>query len=129
MFCRIESSKRMRRGPRSLTCPSNPLTNVHPSFAVDELLHIRHKVCTPGNPFMKERFMVIVMKERTGGKANENVSKRVILGNVRAYQTLFGRMSFRTYTYIICILRSYSSSDTYWRVCFEDHDSTGHFRL
>lgn len=72
----------MRRGPRSLTCPSNPLTNVHPSFAVDELLHIRHKVCTPGNPFMKERFMVIVMKERTGGKANENVSKRVILGNV-----------------------------------------------
>ena len=31
---------------------------------------------------MKERFMVIVMKERTGGKANENVSKRVILGNV-----------------------------------------------
>ena len=82
MFCRIESSKRMRRGPRSLTCPSNPLTNVHPSSAVDELLHIRHKVCTPGNPFMKERFMVIVMKERTGGKANENVSKRVILGNV-----------------------------------------------
>ena len=72
---------------------------------------------------MKERFMVIVMKERTGGKANENVSKRVILGNVpdiiRA-DVLPHVHLYNMYT---------KSSDTYWRVCFEDHDSTGHFRL
>ena len=45
---------------------------------------------------MKERFMVIVMKERTGGKANENVSKRVILGNVRTRHYSGGCPSART---------------------------------